>query len=185
VPVLVDKLEEAISHQQWQSDDLLTATLVKLADARGTVDAFKAAEGLALVSRLAFVIGEIDAPEVRDLMRPLANEELDLQSFFANKYLAAKGDLDALAQLNENYFLYAVPSFVWSEAVWVFGEQKYEPATCNIVESLNAAYLGLAEQAAIALKAIHPDSFASLNENSRLSEWQQAGAQLCTSDGNP
>jgi hypothetical protein len=104
------------------------------------------------------VLYHIDDRRIYDAFTQRLNDKEDEESYYVANYLAKQGNTAALATLNNHYFQYPVSSWQWSYTVELFGKYKFMPATTNLVESLNAAFLNLSAAACNALQEIFPDS---------------------------
>ena len=100
----------------------------------------------------------IDDRRVYDAFIARLSDKEDRESYYIALYLAQRGNTAALATLNRHYFKYPVASFEWEVAVAAFGKFRYMPAASNVVDSLNAANLGLAGTACGTLQEMFPDS---------------------------
>ena len=104
------------------------------------------------------VLYHIDDRRIYDNFANRLDDKEDEESYYIANYLAKRGNTAALATLNRHYFQYPVSSWQWSYTVELFGKYRYMPATTNLVESLDAAFLNLSGAACNALQEIFPDS---------------------------
>lgn len=77
--------------------------------------------------------------------------------FVGLMYFADRCDPESLKTLNEHWGKFGIPSFMWAEAVYQFGNCNYRPATENLVKALNAASFNLVDAALSSLKKMYPD----------------------------
>jgi len=104
------------------------------------------------------VLYYIDDRRIYDNFANRLDDKEDEESYYIANYLAKRGNTAALATLNRHYFQYPVSSWQWSYTVELLGKYRYMPATTNLVESLDAAFLNLSGAACNALQEIFPDS---------------------------
>jgi hypothetical protein len=83
--------------------------------------------------------------------------EFDEGKFVGLMYFADQCDPESLKVLNDHWWQFTIPSYVWEEAVFQFGNCQYRPATSNLVKALNAASLNVVDAALFSLKKMYPD----------------------------
>ena len=97
-----------------------------------------------------------DSKEIASTFASLLNKDISRASCWMAEYLAHRGNQRALYLLNDHSGEWWLSSAEWASVVRVFGEQRFYPATPNLIESLGAASLNLGQAALEALMILYP-----------------------------
>lgn len=104
------------------------------------------------------LLDEIKGPDVDSGLRAIAvTFDTGFGHYLALKYFADKCEAWSLQDLNNRWFEFELPSFVWTNAVADFGHCDYLPETANLIASLNAASGNLVDAAYDSLRHMYPD----------------------------
>ena len=104
------------------------------------------------------LLEKIRGPEVEAGLRHIAEPyDGNVGNYLALQYFADRCETWSLKILNDHWFDFGIPSFVWGQAVEDFGYCHYLPATANMISSLDAASGNLSDAANDALRRMYPD----------------------------
>jgi hypothetical protein len=103
------------------------------------------------------LLEKIKGPELEADLRQIAEPyDGNLGNYLALLHLSDRCDIWSLHILNDHWFDFGIPSFVWAEAVEDFGKCHYLPATANLISTLDAASGNLVDAASDSLRRLYP-----------------------------
>lgn len=105
---------------------------------------------------LVKILAQHDDKEVAATFASLLGKGTDRPSCWMAEYLARRGDQRALRLLNDRYREWQVSSLEWASVLRVFGQQRYYPASDNLIESLDAASMNVGQAALDTLMTLYP-----------------------------
>lgn len=136
----------------------VSAELLRRRDTGFLIDAYVRTSNETTRHYLVLTLCQIDDPAVLRAFQGWLSESESEANYRIADYAARRGDRIALAQLNRHYFMYPVSSVQWASTVELFGRFGHRQAIPNLVNSLDAASLNLAEAALHALRLLYPDA---------------------------
>jgi hypothetical protein len=80
-----------------------------------------------------------------------------LGNYLALIHFASHCETRSLRILNDHWWKFGIPSYVWAEAVEDFGSCRFKPATANLILALNAASGNVVDAANVSLRRLYPD----------------------------
>jgi hypothetical protein len=101
---------------------------------------------------VAQAMSEIEDIKIASVFKAHLTLEMTKTMYYCLKYLAKRGDKEALIILNNNHCAYPLPSYELAEVVRCFGQYKYEPSIPLLIDALDAASLNLVDAAQTSLE---------------------------------
>jgi hypothetical protein len=153
-----DAFIEQEKQQYPHSYNAIIADLVSRKPVHELIDSFRRSTDKEQLTGLLEVMDHIGGSEIEQALKSMANRNTEDRSLLSLKYFAKRGEVWALAILNDNYFSYGGSSVEWAAIVELFGKYHYEPAAENLAGSVGAASMNLGWAAHQSLEQIYPEA---------------------------
>ena len=156
----IESLNWHFKHRNEQEINLeIVPELIRRKDTPELLRAFEHPKDDYQKEEVMNILYQIDDSTIFKTMKKYANPTLKTTTmYYCLNYLAKRGDIEALSILNDNYFSFPVSSLQLSYTAELFGRFKYKPATNNLIISLGAMVINLAEAALESLQEMYPDA---------------------------